>query len=716
KKKEARLQNEKRGERTFDQLNWGKAVPSSKPMSASSSLATNPITKEDNLPIEPSNSRSDNKVDSGENNAFEINVNEATSEEAITVAGSSCDDYSNCKVTESTICLALTSTDVLMHDKTSEESSTDEYPESSADNGESVNVTSTESTEVGEVFLPVRGTLVKMGPQLPPRILPKDSKSRSFPMSIFSKVMPSGETVARDWLVWSETTQNLFCFCCCLFARKSASATQSEFSHPQLGCNDNWRKLYEKTQSHEKSFSHVSNYMKWRDLVLSLEMCKGVDSLQQHKLVKEKERWCEIVKSLLQVTLHLAERNLPFRGSLELIANHDSTIQNHLDTVRKHQQQGEPEVAPEIKSFFRNVQRLYNLFSGSPARWKILKETAGVSLHGLSDTRWSARIDAVHALVKNHIKLLEVLSQIQTDLDLTDLGYSDAEILLVWMKSFEYILMATFWFKVLQCIDDVNKVLQYADISIADGVKHLSSLQNDVQNLRDSWESVLEEAKLVSSSLGQRTTLKEKRSRTMTAEESFKINIYYKALDSLLVQLSERYKVIDTVARRFDVIVNPPTDPNTEVIQEQAQCLAYSYPNDIVKDDLEEELRHFVKFFQLLGTSTKRNRALSILNHIYDKKLECLYPQICICLRIFLSIPVSVASGERSFSKLALIKNRLRSTMSQERLSSLMLLSIEHKFARTLDYEDLISTFAREKARKNRFNCFLENMSKVEHN
>ena len=228
-------------------------------------------------------------------------------------------------------------------------------------------------------------------------------------------------------------------------------------------------------------------------------------------------------------------------------------------------------------------------------------------------------------------------------------------------------------------------------------------MRNDVQKLRDSWEDILQEAKLVASSLGQSNTLKEKRSRSFTAEEHFKINIFYKSLDSLLVQLSERFKVVDMIARRFEFMINPPSDPSAEKIQEQAKCLADCYPNDIIKRDLEEELRHFVKFFDILGTSSKRNRALGIINHIYEKKLECLYPQICICLRIFLSIPVSVASGERSFSKLALIKNRLRSTMSQERLNSLMLLSIEHKLARTLDYEDLIDSFSQEKARKKNF-------------
>ena len=34
------------------------------------------------------------------------------------------------------------------------------------------------------------------------------------------------------------------------------------------------------------------------------------------------------------------------------------------------------ESSPEVKSFFGNMQKLYNLFSSSPARWKVLQETA----------------------------------------------------------------------------------------------------------------------------------------------------------------------------------------------------------------------------------------------------------------------------------------------------------------------------------------------------
>ena len=43
-----------------------------------------------------------------------------------------------------------------------------------------------------------REPIVLMGPQKPPKSLPKDGKNRSFPISIFSRKMPNGEIAAKD--------------------------------------------------------------------------------------------------------------------------------------------------------------------------------------------------------------------------------------------------------------------------------------------------------------------------------------------------------------------------------------------------------------------------------------------------------------------------------------------------------------------------------------
>ena len=57
-------------------------------------------------------------------------------------------------------------------------------------------------------------------------------------------------------------------------------------------------------------------------------------------------------------------------------------------------------------------------------------------------------------------------------------------------------------------------------------------------------------------------------------------------------------------------------------------------------------------------------------------------------------------SGERSFLKLGKVKGDLRSSMGQERLSMLTLMSIEHELLRSLDFTDTVEEFALAKARK----------------
>uniref|UniRef100_A0A2S2NTI1 Zinc finger MYM-type protein 1 n=1 Tax=Schizaphis graminum TaxID=13262 RepID=A0A2S2NTI1_SCHGA len=75
-------------------------------------------------------------------------------------------------------------------------------------------------------------------------------------------------------------------------------------------------------------------------------------------------------------------------------------------------------------------------------------------------------------------------------------------------------------------------------------------------------------------------------------------------------------------------------------------------------------------------------------------------PNLSIALRILITLPVSVATGERSFSKLKLIKTYLRSTMKNERLCGLAMISIEHEVGQELTEKKLVDDFAKLKARK----------------
>lgn len=72
---------------------------------------------------------------------------------------------------------------------------------------------------------------------------------------------------------------------------------------------------------------------------------------------------------------------------------------------------------------------------------------------------------------------------------------------------------------------------------------------------------------------------------------------------------------------------------------------------------------------------------LKVLEKIFSYSADDIYCNVSIVLRILLTMPVTTASAERSFSKLKLIKNYLRSTLSQEKVTNLAIISIEKEIA-----------------------------------
>ena len=83
-----------------------------------------------------------------------------------------------------------------------------------------------------------------------------------------------------------------------------------------------------------------------------------------------------------------------------------------------------------------------------------------------------------------------------------------------------------------------------------------------------------------------------------------------------------------------------------------------------------------------------------------EKDWVSMFPNIEIALRIYLNMMWSNCSGERSFSKSNLIKNHLRSTMKDDRLSALSIMNIEAKVLNMIEFDDMLNVFIDKKLRK----------------
>ena len=79
----------------------------------------------------------------------------------------------------------------------------------------------------------------------------------------------------------------------------------------------------------------------------------------------------------------------------------------------------------------------------------------------------------------------------------------------------------------------------------------------------------------------------------------------------------------------------------------------------------------------ITAVPAKETTGLQILSYIYRNSLVELYPNLSIALRLMMIVPVTVASGERSFSRLKLIKTQsLVLSLLQHRMMFIFLIMV----------------------------------------
>ena len=72
------------------------------------------------------------------------------------------------------------------------------------------------------------------------------------------------------------------------------------------------------------------------------------------------------------------------------------------------------------------------------------------------------------------------------------------------------------------------------------------------------------------------------------------------------------------------------------------------------------------------------------------------FPNLHLLYGIFSCLPVSSASAERALSKLKIVKNRLRTSMSDDTLAALLVLASEKDLMMQLSTDDIIACLVRE--------------------
>ncbi|XP_072149505.1 uncharacterized protein [Setaria viridis] len=366
-------------------------------------------------------------------------------------------------------------------------------------------------------------------------------------------------------------------------------------------------------------------------------------------------------------------------------------------------------------TFFGIVQRIYVLFSGSTKRWKILLDHVdGLSVKSLCNTRWESRIKSVTAIRYQAPQLRLALLKLSENSDTEAKDRSDAKNLYEVLGSFEFIFGMVIWHDILFSVNKVSKNVQSPSISIESTLQHIEGMINYFNTYRnEGFASSMIIAKEIASELGvepsfpvKRRALKKKHfdeidsnEAILQAEKAFEVEYFLVMVDMATSSLKSRFQELEAFREIFGFLMSSANlkSLDSSELKECCTILAATFSMDGISDIDLNDLISELSMLQL----TLPNKPMSAMEIFeFVTEVDC-YPNTSIAYRILFTMPVTMASAERTFSKLKLLKNHLRSTMSQERLNGLATLCIEKTLWDEIDTDAIINDFASRNVRRN---------------
>lgn len=216
-------------------------------------------------------------------------------------------------------------------------------------------------------------------------------------------------------------------------------------------------------------------------------------------------------------------------------------------------------------SYFDFVQNLYTFFSASTYRWEMLKShiLSKRTVKQLSDTRWSARVDAVSALRESYGEIKKALikvSESETERPSTKL---EANSLAKKFDKHEIAFMTILRDRILRRMDKVSKFLQKRNINLKMAINQIHSLRLFFEEVRNDYSGIEAEVLALSSSILRSDDGKNKRKRKrfpdenvdgeihLEGTEKVRVEILNVICDSLIVELEKRKEKLEYVSNVF---------------------------------------------------------------------------------------------------------------------------------------------------------------------
>jgi hypothetical protein len=407
-----------------------------------------------------------------------------------------------------------------------------------------------------------------------------------------------------------------------------------------------------------------------------------------------------------------------------------------------------------IRNFFGLLERLFTFFS-SPKKVNIFirfqeqlyPSQPVMRLQHLSDTRWISRLASLRVIIKRMDALLASLSALCDDLDSSTCWEAKT---LLENVNFEFILALNMMSAILEQTGVVSKYLQQADADLAEAMCQVRLLLDQLKEMRSEadfdkyYNSSLQisvEKNLGNPQLPRQgrpskrfepfTTSKQTHHSFTSARDYYRVNLYYHVLDTCIGELEKRFMNAALCPLYSNLRYLVPRNMTDQASESGILSLCQQFEGDIDPEHTVAEyrlLRNHPAVRHKLDPSASEDcetapsasevdsssdcsvddeeftssrlphpstSSLHVLATIIrEGRLQKVYPSVSKLLKLCLTLPVTSVASERTFSKMRLIKSRIRSTMSDNRLCNLLLLSVEACESDNVDMSFVMQHFA----------------------
>lgn len=362
------------------------------------------------------------------------------------------------------------------------------------------------------------------------------------------------------------------------------------------------------------------------------------------------------------------------------------------------------------------MKEVISFFTASPKRNVVLKSVLGSQLKGLCETRWVERHDSIIRFrdsLGTVAKALDIISgwtEIHSSAKATTLraAISDGEFL-VAVTCLADMLTHTLPLSRLfqkECVDvrtartALVDTIAVLDNRRVDSAEAFSKLYKDAVDLADDLETEIRSPRI-----NKRQTHR-CNAPALDAESYYRTAVYIQLLDNVLTDLKARFTVEAESAYELFMFVPSQTPITKDDDEKSLATIAERYSAFLATNaDASTTAKIGHAELRLWHQKWKREAengaeipttAVGALS-VCDREV---FPLIHTFLQILTTLPVSVASAERSFSALRRLKTWMRSQMGEGRLTGLALLHTHRDIF--IDTAKIIERFATEDGRRRR--------------